>query len=112
MENILIVIFYDNDLYHKYLKLREQEEFTEKLKKFLGDVKSYNNKEFGILVICSDIAYPIHLIINEVFPEKNGLAEKVLESIGMVPLAKKNNSFYISTLQITFFVRRSNYFEI
>ena len=35
IDNLMIVIFYDNELYGKYLKLREREKFTEKLKKNL-----------------------------------------------------------------------------
>ena len=103
-ENIMIVIFYDNELYGKYLKLRKQEKFIEKFKKkFSGEVKTYINEKQGIFAICGEIVDDIHSVINEIFPQENGLTEKELESIGVIPLFKSDSLFYISLLQIKFF---------
>ena len=105
IDNIMIVIDYDNDLYRKHLKNWKQEEFAEKLKKnFCGDAKTYINEELGIFIICGDIEYPIHLVINEVFRHENGLTDEELISIGIFPVFKSDSLFYITMLQIKFFV--------
>ena len=107
IDNVMIVIFYDNELYGKYLKLREQEKFTEKLKKkFSSDSKTYINENLGIFAICGEIADPIHLVVNEIFPQEKGLTEEELKSIGVVPLFKSASLFYITILQIKFFASR------
>ena len=52
-------------------------------------MKTCINEELYIFVIWGETADPIHLVINEIFPQKNGLTDKELKSIAVVPSYKK-----------------------
>ena len=69
-------------------------------------MKIYINENLGIFAICGEIADPIHSIIKEIFPQRNGLTDEELKSIGVVPLFKSASLFYITILQIKFFASR------
>ena len=104
MDKLMIVIFYDNDLYKKYLTFRKDDDFTRKLKeKFSRDAEVYNNEEDGVFIICGEISETIDLVINKVFSEKNGLNEEELKSINVLGSQKSNSLFYITIAQIKFF---------
>ena len=100
----MIVVYYNNDIYSKHIKSTKQENFTELLKeKFIGDVKTCINEQLGFFVICGDIEYPVHFIINEVFPIEKGLTDEELKSIGVVPIFKSDSLFYINMVRVKFF---------
>ena len=104
MDKIMLVVYYDHDLYKKYLKFRKNEDFIIKLKeKFSTDAKTYNNEEVGVFVICGEITETIDLVIEKAFCRANSLTKEELESIDVIGNNKSNNLFYISILRIIFF---------
>ena len=102
-DNIMLVIFYDNDLYCKYKEIHEEDDFILLLKYKFIDFDDYNNEELGVLIMCGDLVQTVDLVINDVFSEKKGLTEKELESIGIINGNKSRQSFYINLVQINFF---------
>ena len=102
-DNIMFIIFYDNELYCKYKKIKNDDDFVELLKEKFIDFQIYNNEELGVFIICGDVVQTVDLIINDVFSEKKGLSDKELESIGIISGNKSKQSFYISLVQINFF---------
>ena len=101
-DKILLVIFYDHELYKKYLE-KKDDDFMQLLIDKFNDCETYNNEQYGVFIICGDLRETIDLVINDVFSEKKGLKKNELESIGVINGNKSNHNFYISLLQIYFF---------
>ena len=107
--NILLVIFYDNLLYKKYLSIKKECDFIKfLLNKFsetenIGECKHFNNEDYGVFIICGNLDQTIDIVINDIFGENNNLDKKQLESIGILDGMKDNSDFYITLLQINFF---------
>ena len=101
-DKILLIIFYDNELYKKYLEIKK-DDFIQLLIDKFNDCETYNNEEDGVFIICGDLSETIDLVVNDVFSEKKGLNKKELESIGVLTVNKSSHNFYISLLQIYFF---------
>ena len=107
--NILLVIFYDNLLYKKYLSIKKDCDFIKfLLNKFsetenIGECNHFNNEDYGVFIICGNLDQTIDIVINDIFGKKNNLDKKQLESIGILDGMKDNSDFYITLLQINFF---------
>ena len=109
LDKVMLIVFYDNDLYKQYLKLRKDDDFIIKLKeKFSNDSDFYNNEEEGVFIICGGIEETIDIIINGIFNGENPLNKKELESINILEGKKTNKFFYITMIQILFFKTEGN----
>ena len=102
-DNIMLIIFYDYELYCKYKEIHINDDFIQLLKGKFIDIEDYNNEELGVFIICGDLVETVDLVINDVFSEKKGLSEKELETLGIISGNKSKQSFYITLLQINFF---------
>ena len=101
-KNILLLIFYDNDLYKKYLFYKKENDFIKLIQNYFLDVEIYNNEEYGIFMIKGDIFEPIYLIIKNIFNEDNYLDDKKLDNLGIEKIMKNNYCFFISLIKIYF----------
>ena len=102
-KNILLIIFYDNDLYKKYLNLRKENDFTKLIQNYFNDVEIYNNEEYGVFMIQGDITVSIDLIINNIFGESRSLEEEELKNLKIEYIMKNKYCFYVSLIKIYFF---------
>ena len=103
LDKVMLIVFYDNDLYKQYLKLRKDDDFIIKLKeKFSNDSDFYNNEEEGVFIICGGIEETIDIIINGIFNGENPLNKKELESINILEGKKTNKFFYITMINIAY----------
>ena len=102
-KNILLIIFYDNDLYKKYLNLRKENDFTKLIQNYFNDVEIYNNEEYGVFMIQGDITVSIDLIINNIFGESRSLEEEELKNLEIDYIMKNKYCFYVSLIKIYFF---------
>ena len=102
-KNILLIIFYDNDLYKKYLNLRKENDFTKLIQNYFNDVEIYNNEEYGVFMIQGDITVSIDLIINNMFGESRSLEEEELKNLEIDYIMKNKYCFYVSLIKIYFF---------
>ena len=102
-KNILLVIFYDNDLFQKYLNLRKSNNFMNLIQNYFNDAEIYNNEENGVFMIQGDLINSIDFVINDIFGEKRGLTEKEVRDIEVDDVKKNNHCFYISMIKIFFF---------
>ena len=75
-KNIILIIFYDNDLYQNYLNLKKENDFIKLLKLNFIDVNAFNSEEYGVFMISGDILHRIDLIINNIFNEKGKLSKE------------------------------------
>ena len=102
-KNILLIIFYDNDLYKKYLNLRKENDFIKLIQNYFNDVEIYNNEEYGVFMIQGDITVSIDLIINNIFGESRSLEEEELKNLEIDYIMKNKYCFYVSLIKIYFF---------
>ena len=102
-KNILLIIFYDNDLYKKYLNLRKENDFMKLIQNYFNDVEIYNNEEYGVFMIQGDITVSIDLIINNIFGESRSLEEEELKNLEIDYIMKNKYCFYVSLIKIYFF---------
>ena len=102
-KNILLIIFYDNDLYKKYLNLRKENDFMKLVQNYFNDVEIYNNEEYGVFMIQGDITVSIDLIINNIFGESRSLEEEELKNLEIDYIMKNKYCFYVSLIKIYFF---------
>ena len=102
-KNILLIIFYDNDLYKKYLNLRKENDFTKLIQNYFNDVEIYNNEEYGVFMIQGDTTVSIDLIINNIFGESRSLEEEELKNLEIDYIMKNKYCFYVSLIKIYFF---------
>ena len=102
-KNILLIIFYDNDLYKKYLNLRKENDFTKLIQNYFNDVEIYNNEEYGVFMIQGDITVSIDLIINNIFGESRSLEEEEMKNLEIDYIMKNKYCFYVSLIKIYFF---------
>ena len=102
-KNIILIIFYDNDLYQKYFNLKREHDFKKLLKYNFIDAVDFNSDEYGVYMISGDIKHGIDLIINEVFNEKRKLNKEELELLEVDKVMKNDFCFYISMIKIIFF---------
>ena len=102
-KNIILIIFYDNDLYQNYLKLKKENDFIKLLKLNFIDVNAFNSEEYGVFMISGDILHRIDLIINNIFNEKGKLNKEELELLEVDKVMKNDFCFYISMIKIIFF---------
>ena len=100
---IKIIIFYDNDLYKKYLNLRKENDFMKLIQNYFNDVEIYNNEEYGVFMIQGDITVSIDLIINNIFGESRSLEEEELKNLEIDYIMKNKYCFYVSLIKIYFF---------
>ena len=100
---IKIIIFYDNDLYKKYLNLRKENDFMKLVQNYFNDVEIYNNEEYGVFMIQGDITVSIDLIINNIFGESRSLEEEELKNLEIDYIMKNKYCFYVSLIKIYFF---------
>ena len=102
-KNILLIIFYDNDLYKKYLNFRKENDFTKLIQNYFNDVEIYNNEEYGVFMIQGDTTVSIDLIINNIFGESRSLEEEELKNLEIDYIMKNKYCFYVSLIKIYFF---------
>ena len=102
-KNIILIIFYDNDLYQNYLKLKKENDFIKLLKLNFIDINAFNSEEYGVFMISGDILHRIDLIINNIFNEKGKLNKEELELLEVDKVMKNDFCFYISMIKIIFF---------
>ena len=102
-QNILLIIFYDKDLYKKYLNLRKENDFTKLIQNYFNDVEIYNNEEYGVFMIQGDITVSIDLIINNIFGESRSLEEEEMKNLEIDYIMKNKYCFYVSLIKIYFF---------
>ena len=102
-KNILLIIFYDNDLYKKYLNLRKENDFTKLIQNYFNDVETYNNEEYGVFMIQGDTTVSIDLIINNIFGESRSLEEEEIKNLEIDYIMKNKYCFYVSLIKIYFF---------
>ena len=102
-KNIILIIFYDNDLYQNYLNLKKENDFIKLLKLNFIDVNAFNSEEYGVFMISGDILHRIDLIINNIFNEKGKLNKEELELLEVDKVMKNDFCFYISMIKIIFF---------
>ena len=102
-KNILLIIFYDNDLYKKYLNLRKENDFIKLIQNYFNDVEIYNNEEYGVFMIQGDITVSIDLIINNIFGESRSLEEEEMKNLEIDYIMKNKFCFYLSLIKIYFF---------
>ena len=102
-KNILLIIFYDNDLYKKYLNLRKENDFMKLIQNYFNDVEIYNNEEYGVFMIQGDITVSIDLIINNIFGESRSLEEEEMKNLEIDYIMKNKYCFYVSLIKIYFF---------
>ena len=102
-KNILLIIFYDNDLYKKYLNLRKENDFTKLIQNYFNDVEMCDNEEYGVFMIQGDITVSIDLIINNIFGESRSLEEEELKNLEIDYIMKNKYCFYVSLIKIYFF---------
>ena len=102
-KNILLIIFYDNDLYKKYLNLRKESDFMKLIQNYFNDVETYNNEEYGVFMIQGDTTVSIDLIINNIFGESRSLEEEELKNLEIDYIMKNKYCFYVSLIKIYFF---------
>ena len=107
-KNIILIIFYDNDLYQNYLKLKKENDFIKLLKLNFIDVNAFNSEEYGVFMISGDILHRIDLIINNIFNEKGKLNKEELELLEVDKVMKNDFCFYISMIKIIFFDSKGN----
>ena len=101
-KNIILIIFYDNDLYQNYLNLKKENDFIKLLKLNFIDVNAFNSEEYGVFMISGDILHRIDLIINNIFNEKGKLNKEELELLEVDKVMKNDFCFYISMIKIIF----------
>ena len=101
--NILLIIFYDNELYQKYLNLRKDNNFMKFLQNKFNNAEIYNNEEYGVFMIQGDLTKNIHSIINDIFGEERELTEQELKNINIDFVKKNEFCFYITMIKIYFF---------
>ena len=102
-KNILLIIFYDNNLYKKYLNLRKENDFIKLIQNYFNDVEIYNNEEYGVFMIQGDITVSIDLIINNIFGESRSLEEEEMKNLEIDYIMKNKYCFYVSLIKIYFF---------
>ena len=102
-KNILLIIFYDNDLYKKYLNLRKENDFIKLIQNYFNDVETYNNEEYGVFMIQGDTTVSIDLIINNIFGESRSLEEEEIKNLEIDYIMKNKYCFYVSLIKIYFF---------
>ena len=102
-KNILLIIFYDNDLYKKYLNYKKNNDFIKLIQNYFKDFEIYNNEEDGIFLIKGDIFISIDLIINNIFREDGCLTDKELDNLGIESIMKNDYCFYISLIKMYFY---------
>ena len=102
-QNILLIIFYDKDLYKKYLNLRKENDFIKLIQNYFNDVETYNNKEYGVFMIQGDTTVSIDLIINNIFGESRSLEEEEMKNLEIDYIMKNKYCFYVSLIKIYFF---------
>ena len=102
-KNIILIIFYDTDLYQKYISLKKEDDFIKLLKFNFIDANVFNSEEYGVFMISGDIMHRIDLIINETFNEKRGLNNGELDLLGVDKVMKNDFCFYITIIKIIFF---------
>ena len=107
-KNIILIIFYDNDLYQNYLNLKKENDFIKLLKLNFIDVNAFNSEEYGVFMISGDILHRIDLIINNIFNEKGKLNKEELELLEVDKVMKNDFCFYISMIKIIFFDSKGN----
>ena len=101
--NILLIIFYDNELFQKYLNLRKDNNFIKFLQNKFNNAEIYNNEEYGVFMIQGDLTKNIHSIINDIFGEERELTEQELKNINIDFVKKNEFCFYITMIKIYFF---------
>ena len=101
--NILLIIFYDNELFQKYLNLRKDNNFMKFLQNKFNNAEIYNNEEYGVFMIQGDLTKNIHSIINDIFGEERELTEQELKNINIDFVKKNEFCFYITMIKIYFF---------
>ena len=102
-KNILLIIFYDNNLYQKYLNLRKENDFIKLIQNYFIDAEIYNSEEYGVFMIQGDIIVSIDLIINNIFGENRTLTEKEAKKLEIDSVMKNRYCFYITLIKIYFF---------
>ena len=100
--NIILIIFYDVELYKKYIKIKLENDFKRLIWQKMEECEFCSNEDDGVFIIYGNLTNTIDIVINDVFGEKRRLSEKECESIGILPNSKTPNTFYISLLQIIF----------
>ena len=101
--NILLIIFYDHELFQKYLNLRKDNNFMKFLQNKFNNAEIYNNEEYGDFMIQGDLTKNIHSIINDIFGEERELTEQELKNINIDFVKKNEFCFYITMIKIYFF---------
>ena len=101
--NILLIIFYDNELFQKYLNLRKDNNFMKFLQNKFNNAEIYNNEEYGVFMIQGDLTKNIHSITNDIFGEERELTEQELKNINIDFVKKNEFCFYITMIKIYFF---------
>ena len=102
-QNILLVIFYDNMLYKKYIQLKGENNFKLLIQNKFTDIELYDNEEYGVFVIGGDLINTIDLVINDIFIENRSLSDKEMKSINLEAIDKNASCFYITMIKIYFF---------
>ena len=72
-QHILLVIFYDNMLYKKYIQFKGENNFKLLIQNKFTDIELYDNEEYGVFVIGGDLINTIDLVINDIFIENRSL---------------------------------------
>ena len=101
--NVLLIIFYDVELYKKYISKRKANDFIELIKQKFLDYQIYNNEEYGVFIIGGDLLYSIDLIVKNVFIHEKNLEKDELVDLGIEEIAKSNSCFYITMIKVYFF---------
>ena len=101
--NVLLIIFYDNDLYQKYLEIKKENDFIKLFKYSFSDYEIYNNEQYGVFLIKGNLLHPIDFIINDIFGEKRKLNSEELEILNIDKVMKNDYCFYVTMLKMYFF---------
>ena len=101
--NVLLIIFYDNDLYQKYLEIKKENDFIKLFKYSFSDYEIYNSEQYGVFIIKGNLLHPIDFIINDIFGEKRKLNNEELELLNIDKIMKNDYCFYITMLKMYFF---------
>ena len=102
-QNVLLIIFYDNELYQKYLNINKENDFIKLFELSFSEHEIYNNKKYGVFIIKGNIFHPIDFIINDIFGEKRKLNTKELDHLNIDKIMKNDYCFYITMIKMYFF---------
>ena len=112
--NLIIIIFYDYNLYKKYIEIKTDKDFMILLKNEFKTYNDFNDQQNGIYMISGNLYRSVDLVIKNCFLGEGQLTKNELKNINIIDGMKDSKDFYISLLRIQYYeteAQMKNIFE-